>query len=171
MNLALLVVRVIFGLSMAAHGSQKTFGWFGGGGLRGTRAMIERFGYRPVQLWALAVAGAELVGGMLIAAGLVTPLGGLLVIAAMSHAIVRVHLPKGFFVQKGGIELPLLFFAVALAVLIGGPGRYSVDHLISLSFPEPVTGVVAFVLGLVGSALPLATRPLPHRSAAVKTPG
>jgi len=82
MEVGLLVVRVVVGVLVAAHGAQKLFGWFGGHGLDGTAGFLESMGYRPGRPMALAAGLGELGGGALLAAGLLTPLGVAAVIGA-----------------------------------------------------------------------------------------
>jgi putative oxidoreductase len=127
MDYGLLLLRVVVGLTMFAHGSQKLFGWFGGGGLGGTRGWLGSMGFRPPGLLALAVALAE-SSGLLLALGLLTPLGALGIASAMFVAIVSVHLSKGFFVSNGGFEYNLVLLTSAAAVAAIGPGRFSLDR-------------------------------------------
>ena len=127
MDYGLLLLRVVVGLTMFAHGSQKLFGWFGGGGLSGTRGWLGGMGFRPPGLMALAVALAE-SSGLIFALGLLTPLGALGIASAMFVAIVTVHLSKGFFVGGGGFEYNLVLATSAVAVAATGPGRFSLDR-------------------------------------------
>jgi putative oxidoreductase len=73
LNLGLLLIRVIFGLVMVAHGAQKLFGWFGGYGLAGTGGFFESLGFRPGRMFAAGAALSEFTGGWLFTLGL---LGG-----------------------------------------------------------------------------------------------
>jgi hypothetical protein len=73
MDTGLLIARLVFGLLMAVHGSQKLFGWFGGPGMSGTAAFLEGLGFRPGRFFAVANALAECVGGILLALGLFEP--------------------------------------------------------------------------------------------------
>src|SRR5580765_1870434 len=98
MDLGLLILRVVVGLTLAAHGSQKLFGWFGGYGLAGTGSFLEQLGFRPGRVQAFLAGAAEAGGGLLLAAGLFTPLAAAAIVAVMFVAIVSVHWPKGFFV-------------------------------------------------------------------------
>jgi putative oxidoreductase len=127
MDYGLLLLRVVVGLTMFAHGSQKLFGWFGGGGLSGTRGWLGSMGFRPPGLMALAVALAE-SSGLILALGLLTPLGALGIASAMFVAIVTVHLSKGFFVGGGGFEYNLVLATSAVAIAATGPGRFSLDR-------------------------------------------
>src|SRR3954470_7218338 len=91
----LLVIRVIFGLLMAAHGTQKLFGWFGGYGLAGTGGFFEQIGFRPGKAFAAAAAASEVTGGILLALGFLGPIGPALIISVMIVAAVSVHWSHG----------------------------------------------------------------------------
>lgn len=126
----LLILRLAVGLSVAAHGTQKLFGWFRGEGVEGTTAIVSKLGFRPARFHATVLGVAELAGGMLLALGLLTPLGAAAVIGVMAAAIGLVHLPRGFFAQRGGFEYPLVLAAAAAAVGLAGPGAWSLDRVI-----------------------------------------
>lgn len=157
--LPLLFVRLVFGLAFAAHGAQKLFGWFGGYGLAGTGGFFETLGFKPGRLFAAAAGLSELVGGLLIAAGLFGPVGAMFVIAAMLVAIAAVHLRNGFFAASNGIELPLLYLLVALVYAFGGYGSLSLDAALGIAGWWSA-GIVwgAVVLGFAGGLLNLAVR-------------
>ena len=97
MSLGLLILRLVVGLSLAAHGTQKLFGWFGGYGLKGTGQFLEQLGFRPGRLQALQAGLAETLGGLFLAAGFLTPAAAAAVVAVMLVAAVSVHLKNGFF--------------------------------------------------------------------------
>jgi putative oxidoreductase len=156
-DLALLILRLMVGLVIAAHGAQKLFGWFGGGGLKGAIKMSEMLRLRPVRFWALMSGLTEFVGGVLLALGLLNPLGPLGVIAAMLMAIITVHWPR-FFNTNRGLEFPLVLLGMSLSAAISGPGAYSLDAWLGLSLPEPLTLIVGLVLVVGGTVLALATR-------------
>jgi putative oxidoreductase len=127
-DIALLLLRVTVGGTLAAHGAQKLFGWFGGSGLRGTAAGLEKNGYRPGLPMAFLAGLGEAGGGTLLALGLLSPLGAAAGIGVMLNAIVSVHLSKGFWNTKGGFEFPLTIATVFTAIGFSGPGRFSVDR-------------------------------------------
>ena len=127
MDLGLLLARMVFGLVMAAHGSQKLFGWFGGYGLAGTGGFFESLGFRPGRLFALAAGSTEVVAGLLVALGLLGPLGPAMILSVMIVAAATVHWSHGLFAQNNGIELPLLNGAAAAAIALVGNGAYSLD--------------------------------------------
>jgi putative oxidoreductase len=165
MDQGLLLLRLVFGLSMAAHGSQKLFGWFGGYGLAGTGGFFEGLGFRPGKLFAFAAGLSELAGGLLIALGLLGPVGPALVVAVMIVAAVTVHLKNGFFATSSGIEITLLFAAAAVAIALTGPGRFSADALLGLHFSDLIVWVV-LLAGLIGAVGNLALRRTPAPKAA-----
>ena len=158
MNAGLLVARLVFGLLMAAHGSQKLFGWFGGYGLQGTGGFFEKLGFRPGRFFAGAAGAAEVAGGLLLALGLLGPIGPALIVAVMIVAIVSVHLPHGLFAATNGIEVPLLFAAAAAALALTGPGRYSLDALLGLPLATPGLAWGALAFGILGGGAHIALR-------------
>ena len=158
MNTGLLLLRLFVGLALAAHGAQKLFGWWGGSGVSGLRQHMTHMRLRPAWLWVAGAIGTEIGGGLLLAAGLLSPLGSVGAGAAMLMAIVLVHWGKGFFGQGGGVEVPLLYLIPAAALGITGPGSYSLDSLIGISLPEPVSGIVAAVVAVGGVAVAMAGR-------------
>ena len=149
MDAGLLLLRVVLGAVMAAHGAQKLFGWFGGYGLAGTGGFFESLGFRPGRFFAMAAGTSELVGGLLVALGLLGPLGPAMIIAIMIVAAATVHWQHGLFAQNNGIELPLLYGVGAAAVALIGNGAYSLDALLGLSWPAEVIWV-ALALGVIG---------------------
>jgi len=161
MDIAFLILRVVVGLTLAAHGAQKVFGWFEGSRIEGFAAGLTRMGMKPARLWAWVAGLSELVGGLLIALGLLWPVGPAVAVGAMLVAIVTVHWAKGFFNSKGGIEFPLVVLATCVALAIGGPGAYALDRLVGFRLPEPAAAVVAVVLVVLGAVGSLATRSLP----------
>ncbi|MGD0575813.1 MAG: DoxX family protein [Anaerolineales bacterium] len=156
-----LLLRIVVGLLLAGHGSQKLFGWFGGGGFAATTGWIGKMGLRPVRLWALLASLSEFGGGILLVLGFLCPLGSLAVSAAMLMAIAKVHWPKGMWASKGGMEFPLTNLAVALALALIGPGLFSIDGVLRIALPEPLTllGGLALVILGVAAAFLSQTRP------------
>ena len=157
MDIGLLLARVVFGLLMAAHGTQKLFGWFGGHGLSGTGGFFESLGFRPGRLFAAAAAGTELTAGLLVAFGLLGPLGPALIVSVMFVAIATVHWQHGVFAQNGGIEVPLLYGVTAATLALTGFGAYSLDAALQLTWPLAVAWV-ALALGVLGGVGNLALR-------------
>lgn len=157
MDTGLLLARMVFGLLMAAHGSQKLFGWFGGYGLAGTGGFFESLGFRPGRFFAAAAGATELSAGLLVALGLLGPLGPALIVSVMIVAMATVHWQHGLFAQNNGIEVPLLYAAAAVAIALTGPGAYSLDALLGLGWPAAVIWT-ALALGALGGAANLAVR-------------
>ena len=149
-DFSLLVLRVVIGLILAAHGSMKLFGWFSSPGLKYFSGVTKRMGLRPPLFWALLAALGEFGGGLLVTLGLLTPLGALGVMGAMFFAMVKVHWSKGFWNSKGGIEFTLTLLVVAFALGLAGPGNFSLDHLIGWPVNQPVVFVIVAAVMLLG---------------------
>jgi putative oxidoreductase len=131
MSFGLLILRVVLGLVMAGHGAQKLFGWFGGGGPRGTAGMFgQHLRFRAPLVVAVVGGLAEFGGGLLLASGLLTPLAALGIAALMINAMAIVHWPNGLWATKGGYEYNLVILTAVVALAATGPGRYSLDALI-----------------------------------------
>jgi putative oxidoreductase len=156
--LGLLILRLVVGLTLAGHGAQKVFGWWGGSGITGWVGVMNRMRIRPALPWAWASALAELLGGLAVAIGLLSPLGSFAVAGAMLVAVALVHWPKGFWNTKGGFEFNLLILAAVAAIAVAGPGAYSIDHVLGINLPEPLTIVVGTVATVAGVAVALITR-------------
>ncbi len=133
MTLGLLILRLVMGLTLASHGAQKLFGWFGGPGPAGTKAMFAKLGFRWPMAMALMAGLSEFGGGVLFAAGLLTPLAALGITVVMLNAFATVHRRNGFFVTAGGYEYNLTIGAIAVAVAAIGPGRASLDHALGIA--------------------------------------
>ena len=181
LSAALLIARLVVGLSISAHGAQKLFGWFGGYGLAGTGGFFEQLGFRPGRLfaagtlsWARALGE---FGPILIFAGatrfrtevlsttvwLEFSIGnleaGIAVSLLMIVAAVTVHWGKGFFATSNGIEMTVLYATVAILLALAGPGLYSLDALLGLeTLWSPALTGVALVIGVIGAIANLAVR-------------
>ena len=130
-DLGLLILRLVFGLTFAAHGTQKLFGWFGGYGLAGTGSWMESIGLKPGKTMAALAGLMELAGGLLLAAGVLTEVAVVLIVATMLVAIAKVHGSKGYWSTNGGYELNLAIIAVAVAVALTGPGAHSLANFLA----------------------------------------
>jgi putative oxidoreductase len=153
-GLGLLILRLVVGLTLAAHGAQKLLGWFGGGGIKGTVGMQERMGLKPAWLWASLVILGEFGGGLSLAFGFLTPLGAAGGLGTMLMAIVRSHWKNGFWNSKRGIEFPLALLTMALAIGIIGPGSYSLDALFGIALPDTllfcILALAAILVDIIG---------------------
>ena len=128
-DLGLLALRVGLGGTLAAHGTQKLFGWFGGHGLEGTAAFFDSVGFAPGRPNAILAGLGEAGGGLLLALGLATPAAGAAAAGTMAVA-ATMHADKGFFAQDGGYEYPLMLGVAAAALALGGPGQLSLDAVL-----------------------------------------
>ncbi|GMA51039.1 oxidoreductase [Alicyclobacillus contaminans] len=126
MSLGLLIIRLVIGLTMAGHGTQKLFGWFGGHGLKGTGGWLESIGLKPGMFMALLAGLAELVGGILFAVGWGMPVAAILIVLTMLVAVVKVHGKNGYWVTQNGFEYNLILMAIAVGVALVGPGAYAI---------------------------------------------
>ena len=127
------ILRIIVGVIFMAHGSQKLFGWFGGGGLAGTAQFMESLGLTPATLMAALSGGAEFFGGLALVIGLLVRPAAVALIGLLVVAIFSVHIHNGLFMQNNGYEFALALLGGALAVLFEGAGRASLDAAIAKS--------------------------------------
>ncbi|HEX6482618.1 MAG TPA: DoxX family protein [Ktedonobacteraceae bacterium] len=154
MNIAVLILRLVVGLTLTGHGVQKLFGWFGGPGLTRLRQGFEKQGYKPVWLWiGLAILG-EVGGGISVALGFLTPLGAAGIFGAMFMAMFKSHWKNGFWLQKGGYEYTLVLMVASVAIGLIGPGSYALDALFGIVLPETllfsVLAVAALLVDVIG---------------------
>jgi putative oxidoreductase len=166
LSLGLLILRLVVGLTIAAHGVQKLCGWFGGPGFVKVAQGYHTQGLRPSWLWASLVVVGEVGGGLSLISGFLTPLGAAGVVGAMFMAIFKVHWKNGFWNSKRGLEFPLALLTIALALGFTGPGNYALDSLWGIALPAPllfcVLTVVAVLVDLVGLFI---SRPTPAATA------
>ena len=130
-----LVVRVALGIIFFAHGAQKTFGWFGGPGLSATIQGFRKMNVPPAA--TVLAAFTECFGGLALIIGVLARPSAIGLIGVMLVAIVKVHAQHGFFLNfamtpgRGhGYEYNLALLAMALSIVIGGAGVFSIDRLI-----------------------------------------
>ena len=161
-NLALLVLRLVFGLFLAYHGYNKVFG---GGGLKGTAGWFGSIGMRWPVWQARLAAATEIGAGVMFAAGFLTPLAAAGMIGVMTVAIVVAHWKVGFFIFKPnqGWEYCASIAITAAVVALVGPGEWSLDHAVGLHWRDWWGGIEATSVGIVGALVQLAVcyRPAP----------
>jgi len=159
MDIGILVIRVFFGLAIAAHGAQKLSTWFGGHGIKRAGELFEMIGFRPGAVFATAAGLSEIGGGLLLTLGLFTPFGAAAVLSAMLVAMVSIHLKNGFFATGNGIELPFLYAIAAFGIAFTGAGAISVDGLLGLNFLSERHLITALlVLAVIGASVTLSMR-------------
>jgi putative oxidoreductase len=167
----LLFLRAVVGLSLAAHGAQKLFGWFGGHGPRGTAGFFGGLGFRPPLAMAL-IAGLSEAAGLAFALGFLTPFAALAMASVMVVAVGSVHWRNGFWVGNGGYEYNLVLWTVAAAVAATGPGRFSIDR--ALGWDGALSGVwwgVGVLAGsIVAGLIVISLRDLPPEPEAADQP-
>lgn len=129
MDSALLLLRLTIGSTFFGHGGQKLFGWFGGKGVKKSISWFEDMGMKFAPLIVIASGFLEIASGILFAIGFLTPLASLTIAAVMLGAIIVSTGKQGYLGQDGS-EYNVLIIAVCIAVLIMGPGHYSIDRLI-----------------------------------------
>jgi putative oxidoreductase len=142
-DIGLAFLRIVIGLTMAAHGAQKAFGWWSGPGPAGWRGAM-----------ATVSTAAELVGGLLLAFGLLTPFAAAALIGQSVVIIGHVHVPKGFWNRDSGYEFPLALAAGAIAVALTGPGALSLDNVLGLHYDQSVRAALV-ASGAIGGLIAL----------------
>lgn len=169
-DLGLLVLRLVVGLTMSAHGAQKAFGWWKGSGWAGWKAVMVRMGFRPPAIWGAVAVAAELIGGLLLAVGFLTPLAAMALIGQSVVIIFKAHWSRGFWGRDGGFEFPLSLAAGVVAIVGTGAGALSLDAALGLAWPVELRFALA-ALGVVGGLAGIAiTRIFPAPKPA-ETPG
>ncbi|AQZ33884.1 MULTISPECIES: DoxX family protein [Pseudomonadaceae] len=125
------ILRIVAGITFAAHGAQKLFGWFGGYGLAGVAQWMESIGLAPGYLMALAAGSAEFFGGVALIIGLLVRPAAAVLAVTMLVAIFTVHFANGFFMSNNGYEFALALLAISVALVFEGAGKLSVDGKIA----------------------------------------
>ncbi|MEU5595092.1 DoxX family protein [Streptomyces sp. NPDC020298] len=153
-DLGILILRLTVGLVLAGHGAQKLFGLFGGPGLAVTGKQLAELGYHPGTFHAGLAGTGELLGGLGLAAGLLTPLAAAAVgVMINAMAVTASH---GLWSMDGGLEHPMCIAASALAIAGVGPGRISLDRPFPWHRGTVRTGAFALGAGGLGAAVVLA---------------
>jgi putative oxidoreductase len=171
MSSGLLLLRLVLGVTLMGHGSQKLFGVLGGLGPRGEREFLEELGFRAPATMAFLLGFGELVAGAMFAAGFLIPAAGLALAVFMINAIATALRPNGYWVINGGYEYAVLIWTVSVAVSAIGGGRFSLDA--AIGWADNLSGVwwgvgvaglsvvIAFVTLTLGRR-PGAAAPGPH---------
>jgi putative oxidoreductase len=154
LNLALLVLRLAVGAVMLAHGLNHIFG---GGKIAGTGRWFESLGMRPGPLHAWLASITEVVAGVLLILGLLTPLAAAGVVGVMLVAWITNHRGNGFFIFRPGEGWEYVMTLTALGVALGalGPGEWSLDHAMDLTDLAGTSGLLIAVLAGGGGAAAL----------------
>jgi putative oxidoreductase len=157
MRLAKATTRVLIGALFVGHGTQKLKGWFGGPGIDGMTAGMEKMGMHPPRRNAYAAGLSETVGGSLLALGLFTPLAASILSGTMAVAVEKVHRPNGPWVSNGGWEYNAVLIAAALSFAENGPGELSLDHALGIERKGLLTALAAAGLGTAAAYATLRT--------------
>jgi putative oxidoreductase len=120
------VLRLVIGAIFVAHGAQKLFGIWGGGGIEGTTAFFTQLGLGPAMPLAILVGAVEFVGGLMLVGGALTLFACLALTIDMLVATVKVHLAGGFFLPAG-YEFNLALIGALVSLMLTGPGALSID--------------------------------------------
>lgn len=126
---SLLILRVCIGLTMSAHGYGK---FFRGGRIPGTAGWFDSMGMKPGKLHALLAATTEVGSGLMLAAGLLTPLASAAICSLMLVAAWTVHRKNGFFIVGSGWEYNFILAVTAICIAGIGPGRFSLDRALKI---------------------------------------
>jgi putative oxidoreductase len=158
-NLAVLMLRVGFGLMMAAHGYNH---FFRGGKIPGTGRWFESLGMKPGKFHAILASTTEIGAGLLFAVGLLTPLAAAGLVGTMVVAIGTYHRKNGFFITKEGWEYTTLIAVACIATSMLGAGEWSLDH--ALDIADDLDGWTGFWLSAgIGIGSGLATMAIWYR--------
>jgi putative oxidoreductase len=159
LSIGLLLVRLVFGLLLAAHGAQKLLGWFGGPGLAAVAGGFGSMGFRPGRLFAAVASLTEITAGLLLVLGFLGPIGPALAISVMIVAMGSVHWKNGVFAANNGVEVPLLYATAATALALIGPGACSLDVILGLgALSTPTVQITVLVVGVLGGFVNLLAR-------------
>lgn len=154
MNAGLLVLRLLLGLVLLAHSSQKTLGWLQGPGLTASAGIFEGLGQRPGRAMVKLAAACEAVAAVLLLLGALTPLGAAIAAGTLLVAGASQTLRTGkVWTALGGGEYPIALAIVALAVGFTGPGEWSVDRALLNDLPG-YTGLVVVAVAVVAAVPP-----------------
>jgi putative oxidoreductase len=149
MDLGLLLLRLALAAILYMHATQKLFGWFSGPGLDRATGLFESLGQRPGRQMAMLAVACEVTGSVLVALGLITPLGAAILAGTMLVAGGSLTLAKGtVWNALGGGEYPLVLAAFAIVLGFAGPGRWSIDNAMGAPWVTRSNGTAA-ITGLI----------------------
>jgi len=157
LNLGLLIIRVVVGVTLATHGLNKIFG---GGKIAGTAGWFASMGMKMPKANAWIAALTEIGSGALLALGLLTPLAAAGMVAIMVVALITTHIKNGWFIFNpgGGIEYVVVLAAVGIGLACTGPGEWSIDHAAEIYWCGVPKGlIIVLAAGVGGALLQLAT--------------
>ncbi|WP_448399410.1 DoxX family protein [Mycolicibacillus trivialis] len=152
-DLGLLILRVALGGLLIAHGLQNLFGWWGGSGLSGLKNSLSDAGYQHADILTYVAAGGQITAGLLLVLGLFTPLAAAGVLAYLINGMLAAVSADsgrfGFFLPDGH-EYQLTLIALAVAIILVGPGRYGLDAGRGWSRRPFIGSFLALLLGIGG---------------------
>ncbi|MBW0270729.1 DoxX family protein [Nocardia sp. MH4] len=152
----LLVLRLGVGATMAAHGTQKLFAWFDGGGLSGTEKFFAASGYPMAKSFAVVAGLSETLGGIGLILGLLTPLAAAAILGTMLNAIAVKW--GGFFAPKG-VEYETILAVAATSLALSGAGGFALDRFVpGLRDYKLVYGLAAIALAVIVAGITLLIR-------------
>ena len=153
MDIGLIIIRAVVGLTLMGHGAQILFGSFHGPGLTNTGISFANLGYRPGKFFAVINGAIQFGAGGCFVLGLLTPVAGAAIIASMLSAALSVHIRNGFWITDQGCEYTLVLGAIGAGLAFTGAGAISVDHTLGLSLGGNAWGAFALAVGLVAGLL------------------
>jgi putative oxidoreductase len=155
-NTGLLVLRLGVGATMAAHGTQKLFGWFDGGGLDGTERFFAASGYPSAKAFAVLAGVSETLGGIGLILGLITPLAAAAILGTMLNAI---SVKWGSFFNPNGVEYETILAVAAASLALTGAGGFALDRFVpGLRDYKIGYGLAAIALAFLAAGITLLIR-------------
>lgn len=168
-DLALLILRLAIGLTVAGHGSRLLMGWWGGLGFAKTQGLLVKARIQPAMFWAAVLCAGDLLGGLAFALGFFTPFAAGAIMAVMLVATVTLRFAS-FWNSQNGWEYQFVLAAAAATVGVAGAGTYSVDAALGISSIEtPFVFAIGVAVMLLGALVSLITRRPASAEAAAPT--
>ncbi|MGW4536228.1 DoxX family protein [Nocardia sp. NPDC004340] len=155
LDLGLLLLRLVVGGTFIYHGLQKAFGWFHGPGFDGIKTSMEGGGWKHVDLAVPMLIAGELGGGLLVVIGLATPLAaGALLAVILDGWMWKQGMVPGFqySAKTNSVEIDSILVGITTALILTGPGRYSLDRNRAWS-TRPFLGSLAAFVAAVAAAI------------------